>query len=581
MGRITNTQLFVLFAALTLGILFGELETTLAQNSGQSSVTAIVTQTQQINPTCPPPTVQKAGLCVLQNDVTLNATLEVASNTHLNCQGHTITPFAVGTGTGASERSQPEVAILLKEAYGVKIQNCNIVGFDFGIFALKSKIPVEYRNDPAMLAQLQTKILGNTINALFVPISAMSVDNTQVAGNTITYNRNGGVGIMVERDSDMNQITDNTITGNLSIEGAVRVPGSPTTGTGSNPVFNKNSAGAAIIIAQVLGSDPTLFNAVIGNTLYQLNVTDNPAPNEDFSADNIVEANTINFSGGTNDGIVLALPQRTTVRNNSITGSINAMRAGSQTWPAPLPAQPRLFPGACSANAGRLCLENSDCNIPGIDTGSGQGTCTSPAAQVLNFAWFTDHTTMENNEILPPFNFGITLAGKNTLVEGNTMTGPKGTGLSPTGTGIRLLGKFGVETTVILENEIANVANALNFEKTFPGLDATVFGAQVSQNSFTGYTAAVRTSDDYTLSSELSVGQCSLDAATACTSDTDCSAIGQGTCTNFQGNYWGQPCPASDNPLYPAGVLFVNGNINPNVVDSHPFRNSALKALCH
>src|SRR5215470_6721987 len=283
MGGVTKTQSFVLFATLTVGIIFGQLQATLAQDSGAASVTAIIAQTQQINSSCPPPTVQKGGNCFLQNDVTLNATLDVASFTHLNCQGHTISPSVVGTGTGASERSQPEVAILLREAYGVKIQNCNIAGFDFGIFALKSKIPAEYKNDPPTLAHLQSTILDNTINARFVPISAMSVDNMQITGNALTYNRNGGVGITVQRDSDLNEITDNTITGNLSIPGAVRVPGPS---GASNPVLN--GGGAGVIIAQIVGTEPTLFNAVIGSTLYQLNVTDNAAPNEDFSADNLV-----------------------------------------------------------------------------------------------------------------------------------------------------------------------------------------------------------------------------------------------------------------------------------------------------
>ena len=42
MSGVTNTPLFVLFAGLTHGIIFGELKTTQAQDSGEPSVTAYI-----------------------------------------------------------------------------------------------------------------------------------------------------------------------------------------------------------------------------------------------------------------------------------------------------------------------------------------------------------------------------------------------------------------------------------------------------------------------------------------------------------------------------------------------------------
>jgi Right handed beta helix region len=585
---ITKSYVVVL-SIFTVNILLGEIRTALAQTSNSclasmdalteeqsnpdcpapessnASVTAVIAQTLHLDSTCRFPTITRGAQCVLEQDVTLGATLDITSFTQLNCQGHTISPSLEGTGTGNTQRSLPEVAILLREAYGVKIQNCIIEGFDFGIFALKSKTPKEYMDDPGTLLHLQNKILENTINARFAPISLIFVDNVQIAGNVLTYNRNGGAGVLVQRDSDLNRITNNQITGNLSQSGAVRVPGPI---GGSNPVFT--AGGAAVVIEQLGGAEPALLNAVIQNTLYQLNVTNSSVPNEDFTADNLVEGNTINFVQGDNDGIVLALPQRTIVRNNTIRNATNGMRVGIQTGPS---GSPRLFPGACSLDASRLCLSNADCNISGIDANS-QGTCIQPP--IKNVFWFSNGTTMQSNEILSPFTNGITLAGMNNLVLGNTVSGPPRPGLpAPGGAGIILLGRFATETTTVTGNTIADVTNALRLDRVFQ-LTASAFRSRVSLNAFTGYAAAVRTSTDYNLPSELSVGQCSLDATT-CSTNSECSAVGKGACINLQGNYWGLACPGFD----ASKVLFTNGAVNANVVDSHPYGKSSLRALCY
>ena len=87
---------------------------------------------------CRSPTVKKGGQCVLIKNEMLEKTLELASNTKLNCQNHKLTPKSAGSGL--SQRSQPEVAIFFNAAKNVQIQNCTIDGFDFGIFAIKSKV---------------------------------------------------------------------------------------------------------------------------------------------------------------------------------------------------------------------------------------------------------------------------------------------------------------------------------------------------------------------------------------------------------------------------------------------------------
>jgi hypothetical protein len=562
----------VTFSILALNVLLGGMDTAFA-----------------LPGICPFPTVSSGGHCLLQNDVTLSATLNLGSFTHLNCQGHAMTPFAVGTGTGNTQRSQPEVAILLTGAYGVKIFNCIINGFDFGIFALNSKVP-EQECDPGILCDLQNIILGNVIDARFTPISLMFVDNTHIADNHLSYNTNGGVGLTVQRNSHRNRIINNRITGNLTQSGAVRVPGPK---GASNPELPRPpvgsalpSPGAAILIAQVNGPEPALFNAVIENTLYQLNATNSLVPNNEFTADNLVEGNSITFLGanqGKNDGIALTLPQRTIVRNNTIEGARIGMRASIQFGP-------RQFPGACFGNTSRLCLNDPDCNIPGVGIGS-QGTCIDsntgqagpPSPQSTIVDWFSNDTTMENNRVLmptppmvtpptPPIEIeGIALAGQHNVIRGNNIIGPTGpTGPTREGSGIHLVGKFAIETTTMSGNTIKDVANALYLEQIFNNpaypagahaQTASTFGAQISRNTFTDYTYAVHAIGDSTsptvlytlLASELSVGG--------------------------QGNYWGLPC----SPSGPSG--FDPANVNPAsapVIDSHPFGNPAFTPPpCH
>jgi nitrous oxidase accessory protein NosD len=413
---------------------------------------------------------------------------------------------------------------------------------DFGIFALNSKLLQQDRDNRVTLADLQNTILGNTINARFAPISLMTVDNTHIADNILTYNSEGGVGLTVQRNSHINHIRYNQVIGNLTFPNAVRVPGPKSDQTGSNPELK---AGAAMLMAQVNGPEPTLFNALIENTLYQLTATNSAVPNGEFTADNLVDGNTIALSWGKNDdGIVLAVAQRTIVRNNTFTGAAHGMRAGVQT-------EPRQFPGACSGNATRLCLSNDDCNIPGVDRGS-QGTCTTPVPQPVD--WLSDRSIMRNNRVLTPVNDGIDLTGQNSIIQGNTITGPG----NANGAGIHLFGKCALETTIMTANTISNIPTALSLTKIFQQLTASRFGAQISLNSFTGYTTAVRTSNStsntvnpYDLPSELSVGQL--------------------------GNYWGLMCPQGFDPTK---VVDTNGQLNPNVVDSYPFGNSELTDRC-
>src|SRR5262249_27327011 len=153
------------------------------------------------------------------------STLEVASDTQLNCQGHTITPLIRGTLGDVGTRSRPELAIFLLGATGVQIQNCRVEGFDHGILALNSKVPPD--SSPTSFGGLRNKILQHTISVRFVVIELISVDNTDVKDNNISWLTLGGAGVFVQRDSDLVAVKNNVITGdfNAAIQGARLVPG--------------------------------------------------------------------------------------------------------------------------------------------------------------------------------------------------------------------------------------------------------------------------------------------------------------------------------------------------------------------
>jgi hypothetical protein len=354
-------------------------------------------------------------------------------------------------------------------------------------------------------------------------------------------------------------ITENTITGDFlaQTQGAVLFPGltaigptGPITPTemNSNPVFTRRNA--AILAVQVLGPHPQLFNAIIGDSLYQFTTTQSPIPNEDFTGDTLVEGNIITYkkNNSTEDGIVVSNTLRTTIRNNTIGrspldpdgpdgGRQASMRSGGITGP-PGTGFLRQFPGNCTLNSTRHCLSDFDCNIPGIDPVS-QDTCDLPQTQSV--FWIPSNIMIENNTIYGPFGVaGISSLADDLTIQGNNITGPL-TGPNALG-GINIFGKFTIEKAVITRNRVSGVSTALFLNKVF-GDTASFFGAKISLNDFTGYTTAVGTSNDYDLPSELSV--------------------------DGKGNYWGLTC--AEGGFDPTKVLRVNGTQNPNVVDSHPY----------
>jgi hypothetical protein len=504
------------------------------------------------------PTTPFQSECRLHRDVIgLVEPLKLESGIKLNCQGHKILPAAAGRPDNPATPgfdpvfSQPQLAIFLNNVHGIAIENCVIDGgFDFGILAINSSVPEDVKNDPELLEQYRNKIFNNTIDASYTAIHLMASDDFDVTQNRITYFALGGAGIFVDYGSDVNELKNNTIKADIKTVGALSVPGpvgalaNPNCPGGCTSNQVNTAQGSALNVTQNLGPLSTLSNVIIEGrppVLYQLALPNSPELNDDFTADNIVEENDISvinavpFSGpGINvSGIAAPSSLRTTIINNKVESPSGVgVRDGQTTV--------RLFPGKCSLDADRLCLTDGDCFINKIDALS-KGTCTEPSPTPQDVDWTSRDLLVEDNIIEGPFMGGISIAAKNAIVRGNAIMGPliKG-GVG----GIALRGKFGLESGVVItRNIISNVSTALRLDTTF-GLTASFFNAKISLNDFTGYTIAVQTSNDYDFASELSVGG--------------------------KGNYWGlNNCALGG--FDTSKVQKLNGSLNPQVVDSHPF----------
>jgi hypothetical protein len=527
---------------------------------------------------CPAPTIEENGICVLKPPSTnpqqtifpITSTLELTSDMTLDCKNFTLAPDDTkpnkGVGTGIDPwpgvRSSPEVAVFIKKGVQhVTIQNCNIQNFDFGILAMASK-GVSITDVP------NVQIIHNVIGARFVGISLYSVDSSLIEDNAVTFKTLGGRGIVVQRDSDLNKIQRNTITADFAGIGAVRSPGP----TGSS---NKSvSSGAGIVVGQIDGTGgSTLLNVIINSTLYQL-VTANantPTSITKFSA--FTEGNSImknwitipsccSFPDAT-DGISLPVALGTQISDNTIFGATYSVRIGIQADPQ----VPKQFPGKCSLRTDngqtRLCFVDSDCFIAGFDTQNNGETCTNIPTP-LPLSWLSGQNTVENNRIQGPFVSGVTLAGKNTVVRGNSITGPQrpvpppppppGTALPGA---IFLVGPHALGTAVVTQNTISNVHIALSLQSAFQNLSLpsctitacpqSCIGAKISANDFTDYDIAVQTDDGYSLLlSALSV--------------------------NDMGNFWGPAC------FDPTRVQKRNGDVTNAAKDCFPFSKPVAKA---
>jgi hypothetical protein len=369
-------------------------------------VTLIAPYDSRTASVCPAPSVEHAGLCVLLHDAILTDTMWIASGTQLNCRGYRLTPAVAGTlddprtVTNEFLPSQPELALFVHRSYDVKIQNCFISGFDFGIIVAQSKTV----GAPASLRQTTNKILSNTIDVRTNPIDVIKSDNVLISDNRLTYASERGRGIVLDFDSDHNEILGNTvISTDAASTGQVRqLPGGPLV------------AQTAIMDNEIhsVQSDKGIQNFVVSGVLIQVPARDPISDNEDsrLTDHNFIQANDIidlgvgqsctldpGTSCGTNSDCtgkgVCLLKQNSgigfnfraadsVVRDNRISGRMGrGLSFGGLTNPITV----GWFPGVCSQDPSglRMCSTDTDCNIPGYDNVS-LGLCLRAGPLTIN-----------------------------------------------------------------------------------------------------------------------------------------------------------------------------------------------------
>jgi hypothetical protein len=548
---------------------------------------------------CPPPTIEQNQICVLEPPVTnpnqtkfeVKKTIELTSDMTLDCKNRTLVPDQSAPNQGVGKgidpnwptgRSTPEVAIFLTGARNVTIKNCVIQDFDFGIYAINSKLPSGFVLDPKnpqpKLDRLN-RIQGNSITARFVPITLMHQDNTLVQNNFLTYKTVGGKGIVVERDSDLNQIVRNIITTNFVEVDALLAPGPSAS---SNAI---QKTGAGIVVGQMSPTETTLLNVVVNNQLYQVSTTSNPDPQppptpliysglRELSEYNLVEGNSITgpsnpFAGVQNaiDGIALPVAIGTTISNNTISNVTFGMRVGIQPAEDTKGVIKKAFPNKCRDKTTRFCLTDLDCNISTLDPPP-VDKCTVTPADTKFASWLSIGTTIDENKIYGPFVSAITFAGKDTTVIGNTIIGPQTPINGPLNAAIPgalfLVGRHALESATVTQNSVSNVYIALSLQSTFTGLNdaqcilrtsqlcpgwSTCLGAKINLNDFTNYTIAVQTNNDYKL----------FPASSVLSFDN-------------KGNYWGDNCADRKN-------VFKRNGDSVSVTDCHPFTKPVAHAM--
>ena len=494
---------------------------------------------------CPAPSMAQGGQCVLRRDATLSDTMWIRSGTTLNCQGHRLTPKTAGTlddprtATNEFQPSQPELALFVHRSYDVTIQNCVISGFDFGIIVAQSKAA----DAPRGARETKTKILDNTIDVRTNVIDVIKSDGVTISDNRLTYASERGRGVVIDYDSDDNEITRNTIIStDAASTGQVRqVPGGLFV---TQPAIMDNKI-------HCLQADKPLQNLVVSGVLIQVAAGEPRSDIEDSGRPdhNVIEANDIvDFGGGPSCTLdpgtacradtdcagkgVCLLKQNsgvgfnnraadTVVRGNRFSGEME--RGVSFGGVGPVVTIAGWFPGTCTRDSHRLCSSDADCSIPGYDTGD-LGPCIGAAA--VTFNGDSMRLTAEDNVLSGAYDTAALFANntEHFTFRGNTVEGGV-SGIRINATGINGL---------IERNVVSGSANALYlaFQPTFT--------QAIRLNDFTGYSVAIRTSNDFTVATDISA-------------DT--------------GNYWGLPCPGFDRRR----VLFDNGAVNPYVIDGKPY----------
>jgi hypothetical protein len=512
---------------MVLGLLWVAAGCRAEDAPGTARLAETVDSTIKLDASCPPPTRDQGGHCVLDADAYISAPLELASSTKLNCKGHRILPVAAGIDGpfgGGYSPSVPEVAVVLIGTHKSKLQNC-VIGspeerFDFGVTILAAKAPAGGRN----------KVLGNEMHVRNRGVLLLGADDNEIADNDIEWD-GSGVGVYVNRDSDRNHIVGNTLTSSdRPIRPVREFPGTNTvTGAGNDVgVFHLDN---------MVGT--TLINVLIGNRLLQFPMLVSGGELLRIE-DTVTEFNTITLPGphvGKNHGgiVTAVLATRTIIRGNDVTGGRPGIRFSGGGAPV-------LLPKTCSGDASRYCLTDADCNIPGVDEVP-LGTCPV-LGPVVNLDARAIGALVEGNTLHGPFGqlgppalplpqldcalgpFGGTVGAvvrDNLIFAAGSMHGIilSGEGLLDS---VTLAPNSGA---IVTRNIIDGARIGLNLRAPLPANN--LFGARVSENDIiNSLVVAVGStqvgSTDYAVPSELSVD----DQGRVCTMGS----------TGCRGNFW-------------------------------------------
>lgn len=416
--------------------------------------------------------------------------------------------------------SAPEVALFINGAHDVKVTNCILRGFDFGVVVVNAKAP----NAPSP----QIELSSNVIRAR-VGVEIVGSDRILVRDNRIEYgNGVAGVGIVAWGDSDYNTFRDNVIVAR-DLDGS----GNASQWPGSVPTMMRPDGIRAYSGTQAR----TATNVIVSGRLKQT-ISDGQTRQEGT----VIEHNDVSSPGGY--AICVADQSNTVVRENIVRRALQGLHVSGQMGMM----RP---PGRCSGNASRSCLEPRDCSLPGIDAET-LGTCELPSP-VYTFSTSTG-LRFVSNHILGPLeqpNFdckpdaecsGVRPAGiavypnaVSIVVEDNDVNGAQFAG-------IELILKS-LESAIVRRNVVRDSAYALALISLPPGSDkveyASHYGAIVSRNDFVGSRwRAVYVSPSFDFAPDLSDP------------------------TASEGNYWGHPCGSAFSPADAS---------RPAITDSHPF----------
>lgn len=503
--------------------------------------------------TAPYQTVAGNGKCVINQDVTINKTIEVPSFVDLDCAGHTISPFHAAAGnfiTGAvykrngslytvtaasgSDISTPQLALFLNGTHGSIVENCTIgtasQSFDFGMMIINSKVPAILATDPVAGRALQNQIRGNKFDSRFSAAVIAFADDNLIQGNALTTHQEGATVIHIGVSSQYNTIAGNIITElDNGFSGAPRFPGY----TGPSNKLSTFCGQAVGVSYGVFGDNALcgggaggMLNTVVNGTLYQTSLVDpstgTQRPLTQYTT--VGPDNVFSIKPPKTFALKTTAPS-TTILQNTFTGghlAIGAATNGFLTLPGACandqaPARSCMSDGDCDAVAG-ACVFQLKCNGTGNSCasdaacGNVKGAC-QPATTVAQSR--SDGLIVDRNKITVPDAptagtqavSGMSLGAASAQVTNNLLTVPcAGAACTQNPTqGIQVTATAAESAAVtIAGNTFTNLTTPLLLIDTNPVLNHA-FRATITRNDLNGYKApGVALSSPYNLPSTLS-----------------------------------------------------------------------------